>query len=400
MYTQQILKSSIPVDTAPCQKAWRSILDNETHGIHPILQSLDESLKERPSWEKVLAPFQFDTYVVLGTGGASLGGRTLARLKAKSKVQFVESVDPHTLEALFTTLDPKTTGCIAISKSGETSETLAQFSLFYTWLESHLDGRAKDHFLVVTTQQESTLMAMAQSLEIPTIPHPSTVGGRFSLFTTPGMIPSLLDDTDVDALIRGAKHTLDHPDLALDGAAFCHAHQSYPCHVFMVYGDRLDTFGLWFRQLWAESLGKDGKGAAPLLSHGPVDQHSQLQLFADGPDDKFYTMVALNSTHKGARIKLSENTKYAIPDHLLDRPIGDLMMAEYQATCQSLVRCHRPLRQIILPSFGPEVLGALLMQQIVEVVLLAEMMGVDAFSQPGVEESKMLTRAFLKTGSS
>jgi glucose-6-phosphate isomerase len=162
----------------------------------------------------------------------------------------------------------------------------------------------------------------------------------------------------------------------------------------MPYVDRLAFFGLWFRQLWAESLGKNGKGTTPIRAMGAIDQHSQLQLYLAGPADKMFTLVMLDIAGQGERVApdLADDRDLT---YLVGRSMGDLLDAEQRATATSLVRNGRPTRRFQLERLDEESLGALLMHFMLETIIAADLLGVDAFDQPAVEEGKVLARQYL-----
>jgi glucose-6-phosphate isomerase len=163
--------------------------------------------------------------------------------------------------------------------------------------------------------------------------------------------------------------------------------------VMLPYGETLRPFAQWYVQLWAESLGKSGHGTAPVAAHGPVDQHSQLQLWLDGPRDKFFTMVLAERVRSGAALAgAADDSALA---YLAGRTMGDLLDAEQRATAETLMNHRCPVRQIKLPHIDERALGALLMHFMLETILAGYMLGVDPFDQPAVEQGKALARKFL-----
>ena len=165
----------------------------------------------------------------------------------------------------------------------------------------------------------------------------------------------------------------------------------------MPYLDGLENFGKWYRQLWAESLGKDGQGTTPIDALGTVDQHSQLQLYLDGPRNKFFTIITGN--HASGE---SGHDAALLPDHLhtglaylTGRTMGDLMRASQRGTIDSLTAHGRPVRVIAADAASPQTLGALFMHFMLETLITADLWGVDAFGQPAVEDGKMRARAYL-----
>ncbi|MEX2642839.1 MAG: glucose-6-phosphate isomerase, partial [Acetobacterales bacterium] len=163
--------------------------------------------------------------------------------------------------------------------------------------------------------------------------------------------------------------------------------------VLMPYCDRLGTFAMWYRQLWAESLGKDGMGTTPVKALGAVDQHSQVQLYLDGPRDKLFTLMLLDSAGRGGRVESARAPGKL--SYLAGRTIGDLMEAEQNATAETLVRNGCPTRVIRLERLDEQALGALTMHYMLETIVAGRLMGVDPFDQPAVEQGKVLAREYL-----
>jgi glucose-6-phosphate isomerase len=169
--------------------------------------------------------------------------------------------------------------------------------------------------------------------------------------------------------------------------------------VIMPYVDRLERFGAWFRQLWAESLGKEGHGTTPIDAMGAVDQHSQLQLYLAGPRDKLFTLILADPAGHGPVAKPEVAGPAAGPlDYLMGRSLGDLLAAEQRATVETLIRNGCPTRVMRFPSLNEEVMGGLMMHFILETIIAADLLGIDPFDQPAVEESKVLARRYLREG--
>jgi glucose-6-phosphate isomerase len=164
--------------------------------------------------------------------------------------------------------------------------------------------------------------------------------------------------------------------------------------VLWAYADKLATLSGWWRQLWAESLGKNGKGSTPIGAVGPVDQHSQLQLFRDGPGDLLFTILSTDTKGKGLVTPVERSNALGL-QYLAGRAMGDLVAAEVRATAQTLSRNKRAVRQLHVPKIDERSMGALMMHFMLETILMGRLMGVDPFDQPGVEEGKVLARQFL-----
>ncbi len=343
--------------------------------------------------------------VVLGIGGSSLGGRALAELRplgASPRVVFYDNPDPFSYAAALARHDLRTTRFIAISKSGGTPETLAQVLSAADAIERAGGGKyMKQHFIAITEPNNGALRRFANDIGCAILDHPTGIGGRYSVMTAVGMLPALLMGLDARAFRAGAATVLD-PILAgsdyaacAQGAALHFALPQMRETVLWPYADKLKTFGAWFRQLWAESLGKDGKGTTPIDTLGPVDQHSQLQLYLGGPNDKLFTIVTTNMKGQGPVVPGARARALGL-DYLADRPIGDLVDAEARATADTLTKHGRPVRRIHVPVIDERSMGALFMHFMLETIIMGRLMQIDPFDQPAVEEGKILARKYLE----
>jgi glucose-6-phosphate isomerase len=355
--------------------------------------------------------------VFLGTGGSSLGGQTLAQLAGHAvpgvgalrdppRIHFMDNLDPDSYQTLLQRLPLKTSRFVAVSKSGGTGETLMQTIAALNAIKAaNLDPQ--DHFLGITepakTGKANGLRDMLGQHHIRTMDHDADVGGRFSVLTNVGLLPAAVCGLDIGAIRTGAGDALA-PILgklppeqvpAAVGAALAVALASTKAiSVVMAYADRLQMLTKWYVQLWAESLGKDGKGTTPIGALGPVDQHSQLQLYIAGPRDKLFTIITTEPAGRGPRMdaalsKLSGEAGFS------GKTIGDLVAAQGRATAETLAKNGCPVRTIHLPKLDERQLGELLMHFMLETIIAAHLLGVDAFDQPAVEEGKVLAKKYL-----
>lgn len=357
----------------------------------------------------------FAHVVVLGTGGSSLGGQALCALadrgfgprRGAPKLWFLDNVDPDSFAAVAEALDPARTGFLVISKSGGTAETMFQFVAMLGHMRRALGkGALSDHFTVITEPGDNPMRRLAARLGLPVLDHDPGIGGRYSALSLVGLLPAMIAGLDGAGVREGAALVLG-PALAAGepegcapavGAAISIAllrHRFLTTTVLMPYVDRLAYFGLWFRQLWAESLGKGGQGTTPVRAVGTVDQHSQLQLYLDGPRDKMFTLIQLDTAGLGPA---GESDLTDDPDlaYLRDRTMGDLMEAEQRATAETLVGHGRPVRIFRLARLDERVMGALMMHFMIETIVAAHLLGVNPFDQPAVEEGKILARRYLE----
>ena len=352
----------------------------------------------------------FYTVAVLGIGGWSLGGQALTALRKTGKpfVEFHDNPDPFSWTKALKRFDLKRTHFVAISKSGGTAETLMQVLTAAQALEKAGVKTLKKHFTIITEPHKSALADFAGSIGAVKLDHPLGVGGRYSVLTMVGLLPALLMGLDVKRLRAGAQAVLDEvlgakipgEAPAAVGAAL---HQALSeegrlaTTVLWPYVDDLAVFGGWWRQLWAESLGKDGKGSTPVSVLGPVDQHSQLQMFRDGPNTALFTLVTVDTKGKGPAAPRARANALGLK-YLAGKRLGDLVDAEARATAQTLHKNGRPVRQIHLSKVDEFHVGALMMHFMLETIIMGRLMGVDPFDQPGVEEGKILAREYLAKG--
>lgn len=355
----------------------------------------------------------FKNLIVLGTGGSSLGAQAAIAIArylpshiqgTNTVIHTPDSLCPFEMDRLFAELDPVSTHVLAISKSGTTAETLAQLLACRAWIEQAAGPKSLgDHFTFVTEPGPRPLRTYAEKLGAPVLDHPTDVGGRFSVLTNVGMVPVAVSGLSAAKFRQGSDAACaaftDSPETAaaVVGAALTqtlHDHAGVTQVLIMPYAEALRAFTRWHGQLWAESLGKDGLGTTPVRAVGPVDQHSQLQLFLDGPNDKFCTFVTIPSLGLGPRIDPDEARAYGL-DYMAGRTIGDTVTCQSRATQETLRKKGRMVREFVIDSLSEENLGALFVSYMLETVITAHLMGVNAFDQPAVEEGKILTREYL-----
>lgn len=355
----------------------------------------------------------FRHLIVLGTGGSSLGAQAAVAIArylpdhiagTNTLIHTPDSLCPFEMDRLFAELSPADTHVLAISKSGTTAETLAQLLACRAWLEQKVAAADLGaHFTFITEPGDRPLRTYGEKLNAPILDHPTDVGGRFSVLTTVGMLPVAVSGLSATKFRQGAEVVAaafsadPATSAAVVGAALTHTlheHKGVTQVLLMPYAEALRAFTRWHGQLWAESLGKDGLGTTPVRAIGPVDQHSQLQLFLDGPNDKFCTFVTVPSLGEGPRIDPDEARSYGL-DYMAGRTIGDTVTCQSRATQETLRGKGRMVRELVIDRLSEENLGGLFQSFMLETVVTAHLMGVNAFDQPAVEEGKVLTRQYL-----
>ncbi|WP_230532739.1 glucose-6-phosphate isomerase [Microvirga roseola] len=361
--------------------------------------------------------------VFLGTGGSSLGGQTLAQLRdyavpgagrftESPRVHFLDNLDPVTFDHILHKLPHSSTRFVAISKSGGTGETLMQtIAVLSEFSKAGLRAQPGDMMLGLSEPRKqggrNALRDLLEPEGVRFLEHHTGIGGRYSVLNNVGLLPAAVLGLNIDAIREGAaeayepfrsgRSAKDAPaalGAALNVAA---AGQGKGIAVAMAYADRLERFTRWWVQLWAESIGKDGHGTQPVAAIGPVDQHSQLQLYLAGPNDKLFTVMTTGVAGKGPRMdeKLAQR---AGETGFAGKSIGDLVAAQGRATADTLAKNGRPTRRIHVETLDERALGELLMHFMLETILTGYALGVDPFDQPAVEEGKILAKQYLAQG--
>jgi glucose-6-phosphate isomerase len=366
------------------------------------------------------------TVVFFGTGGSGLGGQTLAQLagwnipggadaaqKNRPRTRFYDNLDADTLSRGIAGLDLASTRFVVTSKSGNTPETLVQALVVLDALAKAGLATTIPQLLLGITEPakagvKNGLRALFGSKGIPLLEHHSGIGGRFSVLTNVGLLPALARGLDAGAVRAGAKSVIDAMRAAKSPADFAPAvgaalavalskDKGIRIQVMMPYADRLGKFGHWFVQLWAESLGKKGEGTSPIACLGPLDQHSQLQLFMDGPREHLMTVLRVATSGQGPKIDPAL-AKAAGLEEMAGRNVGDLVAAQAQGVPAALGSAGRPVRTFDLAHLDEFTMGALLMHFMLETILAGRLLGIDPFDQPAVELAKVLSRERLVGG--
>jgi glucose-6-phosphate isomerase len=368
----------------------------------------------------------FQNVVVLGIGGSALGTTALQHALLRPqwneldderrdyfpRLYVLDNVDPTTIEPLLDRLDPATTLFNVISKSGATAETMAQFLIVRERLRAALDDGYRGHLLFITDPERGVLRRIANEENIPTLAIPPGVGGRFSVLSAVGLLPAALVGIDITALLAGAAAMDErcNTDALRDNPAalfavlqyLAHTDRSAPVHVMMAYSDRLYGIADWFRQLWAESLGKAVdragnevfRGPTPIKALGATDQHSQVQLYMEGPFDK--TITFLTARQSGTDLGIPNSyPDVAELGYLGGRTLGELLDAERQATSAALTARGRMNMTIELPRIDARAIGELFMMLQIATVYAGALYDVDPLDQPGVELGKQLTYGLM-----
>ncbi len=368
---------------------------------------------------------QFDNILVLGIGGSALGGMALCEALLKPywnllsneqrnnlpKIFFLDNIDPDQINGLLDILDLKKTLVNVITKSGSTAETMSQFMIVKSRLEAELGDEYRKNVVATTDKNAGILRQISNEEGYKTFVVPDDVGGRFSVFSAVGLLPFALVGIDIEELIQGVKDM----DLALKNTDIRHniAAQNALIHylmdtkkgknlsVMMPYSSKLKYISDWYVQLWAESLGKnkdnDGNsvniGPTPIKALGATDQHSQIQLYNEGPNDKLINFIRVKQFDTTLEIpKIFEFTGIG---YLGGKTINDLINAEAESTKVALIDYQRPNVTLTIDRVCPYDLGQLIYMLEVQTAIAGELYNINTFNQPGVEQAKNYTYALM-----
>ncbi len=367
---------------------------------------------------------KFDNFVVLGIGGSALGPTAvfqalchlrhneLPKAKRKAPKLYVEdNVDPERMAALLDVIDLDKTMFNVVTKSGATSETMAQYLIIMDLLKKKYGNKANEHIIATTSANKGNLIKIAKQEGLKTFYIPDGVGGRFSELCPVGLLPAAVVGIDIKEMLAGAaymdklcknKDLRKNPALISALLEYLAMENGKNISVMMPYADSLKYIADWYCQLWGESLGKavdnDGNevfvGQTPVKALGVTDQHSQVQLYREGPFDKVITLIAVENYR--TTVDISEGCK-DIPDvsFLCGHTMNELITAERKATEYALTTAHRLNYTITLPEVNAFTIGQLLFMFEMETAFAGAMLNINTFNQPGVEGGKNATYALF-----
>lgn len=369
---------------------------------------------------------RFENILVLGIGGSALGGIAVTEALLKPywnlltpeqrdnypRIFFLDNIDPDSMNSLLDMLDLKKTLVNVITKSGSTAETMSQFMIVKDRLEKELgEDEYRKNVVATTDRQTGVLRQIAEQEGYKTFVVPDDVGGRFSVFSAVGLVPIALVGLDIDEIMNGIKdmdlalkNTDINENIAAQGALIQYlmdVKKGKNLSVMMPYSSRLKYVSDWYVQLWAESLGKDTDkqgnhvhiGPTPIKALGATDQHSQIQLYNEGPNNKIITFIRVGEFD--TVLEIPRIFEYTGIGYLGGKTINDLINAEADSTRVSLSDYARPTVTITIPKVDGYNLAQLLYMLEVQTAIAGELYNIDTFSQPGVEQAKNYTYALM-----
>lgn len=366
----------------------------------------------------------YDTVCVIGIGGSALGCWALdcairgphpvqgAHSVKKPRLVILDNVDPDFINQALESMSPKKTLVVVIAKSGSTAETMSGFLIVREWLMDGIGKKAASRIIAVTSEARGDLKVLATREGYTTFHIPENVGGRFSVLSAVGLVPAALIGVNIKKLCRGAAAMTEaawtedlESNIALSSALhhwLIWTLKKKSIQVAFPYSNFLWGTAFWFRQLWAESLGKakDRTGAVvhvgqtPVAALGTTDQHSQVQLYMEGPNDKVYSFWVVKKAKKQIKIPKAKLDLDGF-DYLGGQSMGKLLDAERRATEAALATSGRPNCTFTLERVDEEHLGAFFQMMEFETAFMGELLNIDAFDQEGVELGKKFTYALM-----
>ncbi len=368
---------------------------------------------------------RFDNILVLGIGGSALGGLAVTEALLKPywnlltkeqrngypRIFFLDNIDPDVMDGLLQVIDLKKTLVNVITKSGSTAETMSQYMIIKDLLEKELGDDYRKNVVVTTDQRVGVLRQLADQEGYKTFVIPDDVGGRYSVFSAVGLLPFALVGLDISMIINGIKdmdlalkNTDIFENIAAQGALIHYlmdTKKGKNIAVMMPYSSKLKYVSDWFAQLWAESLGKEfnrngekvNVGPTPVKALGATDQHSQIQLYNEGPNNKLITFIRVNEFEK--TLEIPKIFEYTGIGYLGGKTINDLLNAEADSTRVALADYSRPTMTITLDKIDEYNIAQLLYMLEIQTAIAGELYNINAFDQPGVEQAKNYTYALM-----
>lgn len=409
-------------ESQPFEQSTLEVLDNAFDNFLKVIDSKEIGFFRIPNQERFLSTcheihqrfHDRKHFVQIGIGGSSLGPEMLITSLAqnKNKFTFINNIDPDKIYEQLEGIEIKNCLFYVVSKSGGTAETVAGAAIVMNLLKEQglSESDFKDYFVFATDPQKSQLLELSKELNISTLEVPSDVGGRFSVMTPVGLLPALFAGINIEELFKGAKEISsvlikkeDNPLKEMANYLWAEYKTGKTQTVILPYSSKLRDLAFWYVQLWAESLGKEKNrkgekvetGLTPIPGYGATDQHSQMQLFMEGPRDKVLLLLEVEKFNHD--FKLASGMKLPSFEKLEKFTLSQLMKAELEGTKKALTERNRPFTCINIPVLDAFHLGQCIQFFEALTALMGEYFEIDAFDQPGVELGKVYAYEYLST---
>ena len=377
------------------KKVFSSFIVDLKNNQIPLLKSYEKNYEFDFSATTVKKFSKYRNIVVIGMGGSILGTKSIysfLKKRIKKEVFFFDNLDLN-LSLKYKKIKNLKNSCfIIVSKSGDTLETITNLGAIFS------ENLLKNKLIIITEITDNALMAIANKYNAEIIEHKEFIGGRYSVLSETGMFPAALMGLNL-MKFKNLKRLINNKNFIsslIQNVASIHTLNSKKINnsVILNYDSSLNDLGYWYQQLVAESLGKQGKGINPILSFGPKDHHSLLQLYLDGPKDKFFTFF--NSSKRENKLKVARGI---IPNNmgfLINKNLEFIINAQCNATKNIFKLKKIPFRQITFTKKNEDELGEIFTFFVLETILLSRLMNINPFDQPAVEQVKIETKRFLR----
>ncbi|MGD9666776.1 MAG: glucose-6-phosphate isomerase [Synergistaceae bacterium] len=378
------------------------------HGWMDLPEIDTSEIKRTAEWLK-----SYDSIIHVGIGGSALGSLMLNQAllgefrnceDVSPKFYLADNPDPTKTRAIWEQAKGGRVALVGVSKSGATAETMSQFLWFRNEMIK-LRGCADEDILVITDPEKGIFRSFARNSGCRVIDLPASVGGRYSVLSAAGLVSAYAVGIDIDELLLGAgkmkEYLLDNASMDTNPAwlasslHFYHEKQGRPMAVIMPYSSKMSFFAEWFAQLWGESLGKKGMGTTPVRAVGAIDQHSQVQLYTEGPDDKLFTIINFKKHGDMVHVPPVDCEPLKPLSYLDGAEIGNMLGLEAMSTAAAIVKTGHPLIWIETEKIDCKTLGALIFYYEYMTAMTGRVMGIDPFDQPGVEQGKKYTYGLM-----
>ncbi len=398
-YEERILKAAEWLENTPA--------DASGNGWIVLPGCAADEIKKTAEWLS-----GYDNIIQVGIGGSALGNLMLNQAltdifynekESRPKFFLADNPDPCKARSIMDLAGKGRTALVGVSKSGSTAETMTQF----LWFRDELikKGQSDKDILVITDPEKGIFRAFARSSGCRVLDLPASVGGRYSVLSSAGLATAAALGIDIDSLLKGAasmkkflceEKDLDkNPAFKMAALHLLHESEGRSMSVIMPYSSRMAYFAEWYAQLWAESLGKNGLGTTPVRALGAIDQHSQVQLYTEGPDDKLFTIICIGCHGEEITVPKVEREELAPLKYLEGQALGEMLGLEAKSTAAAIVKSGKPVIWIELEKLDAENLGALIFFYEYLTAITGRAMGIDPFDQPGVEQGKKYTYGLM-----
>ncbi len=390
------------------QKAFQQLIQRKWKELDFLDLPEQDTLKIKEIARQTVDDSEY--FLLLGIGGSALGPRAILEalspfhnLRKTPKVFIYDNVDPRTIDAILEIIDLKKTTVNVITKSGSTAETVASFMILWEQMQKLYGEEAFKRFIATTDPEKGNLREIVRRYGMSSLEIPPGVGGRYSVLSPVGLLLAEVIGVDSKELLLGARDMRQrcmeedlwkNPALLLASALYKFGQAGRTIDVIIPYADGLKSFSEWFCQLWSESLGKLGLGLTPYPSVGTTDQHSQLQLWMEGPEDKVVLFIRVEDYGVDRKIPIVFEDMDGL-NYLSGHSLSELIKAEEESSELALAKAGRPNARITVPSVDAYHLGQLFMFFEIVTAFTGFMLGINPFNQPGVEEGKHFTYGMM-----